>query len=416
MGTTLVEKIFSKALGKEVNAGDFVVANIDYALAHDGTAPLAIKVFEDFEAFKVWNYEKIIFFIDHIAPSKSESISMLHNIMRNFAQKHNIKLYDVGSGICHQLMIEEGYIKPRSIIVGADSHTCTYGALGAFATGIGSSEIASVFLSGKLWFKIPETIRIELFGSMPKMVEAKDLILYLVGLIGGDGATYKSIEFIGSIVDKMSVDGRLTMCNMAIEMGAKNGLCEVDSKTLRFLGLEKTKDFIDLRSDEDAVYASNLKFDVSKLEPQVACPPFVDNVKPITEVGNIEIDQVFLGSCTNGRLSDLEVAAKILKGKKIKKGVRMLVIPASRNIYLEGLRNGVIDILISSGCVICNPGCGPCAGAHQGVVASGEVCVSTSNRNFVGRMGSTKADVFLVSPATAAASALKGRISDPRCS
>lgn len=414
MGFTLVEKIFSNAVKREVKAGDFVVADIDYAMAHDGTAPLAIEAFQEFEAKNVWDSEKIILVIDHIAPSAVESISALHKMMRAFAAQHRIKLYDVGSGVCHQLMVEEGYVKPGSIIVGADSHTCTYGAVGAFATGIGSTDAASVFLSGKLWFRIPETIRVELYGSLPRLVGAKDVILYLVGQIGADGATYKSVEFAGPVVQEMGVEGRLTVCNMAVEMGAKNGVIEADSKTRNFLGLGGGKEAAKGKSDEDADYASKLVFDLSELAPQVACPSMVDNVKPISEVGDIAVDQVFIGSCTNGRLSDLKTAAHLLRGKRVKKSVRTLVIPASRRIYLQALEEGLIEVFVKAGCTVCNPGCGPCCGTHQGILAPGEVCASTSNRNFVGRMGSAEADIYLVSPATAAASALTGRITDPR--
>lgn len=414
MGFTLVEKIFSNAVKREVKAGDFVVADIDYAMAHDGTAPLAIEAFQEFEAKNVWDSEKIILVIDHIAPSAVESISALHKMMRAFAAQHRIKLYDVGSGVCHQLMVEEGYVKPGSIIVGADSHTCTYGAVGAFATGIGSTDAASVFLSGKLWFRIPETIRVELYGSLPRLVGAKDVILYLVGQIGADGATYKSVEFAGPVVQEMGVEGRLTVCNMAVEMGAKNGVIEADSKTRNFLGLGGGKEAAKGKSDEDADYASKLVFDLSELAPQVACPSMVDNVKPISEVGDIAVDQVFIGSCTNGRLSDLKTAAHFLRGKRVKKSVRTLVIPASRRIYLQALEEGLIEVFVKAGCTVCNPGCGPCCGTHQGILAPGEVCASTSNRNFVGRMGCAEADIYLVSPATAAASALTGRITDPR--
>ena len=414
MGQTLVEKLFSKAVKREVKAGEFVVADIDYTMAHDGTAPLAIEAFQEFGAKTVWDREKIILVIDHIAPSAVESVSALHKMMRAFAAKHRIKLYDVGSGVCHQLMVEEGYVQPGSIIVGADSHTCTYGALGAFATGIGSTDAAAVFLSGKLWFRIPETLRVELSGVLPRRVGAKDVILYLIGQIGAAGATYKSVEFVGPVVQDMGVEGRLTMCNMAVEMGAKNGVIAADSKTRTFLGLGQNTGGAELQGDADAAYASNLAFDLSTLPPQVACPSMVDNVKPVSEVGDIAVDQVFLGSCTNGRISDLRTAAHLLRGKRVHRRVRALVIPASRSIYLHALAEGLIEIFVKAGCTVCNPGCGPCCGTHQGILAPGEVCASTSNRNFVGRMGCAEADIYLVSPATAAVSALTGRITDPR--
>jgi len=381
MGQTLVEKLFSKAVKREVKAGEFVVADIDYTMAHDGTAPLAIEAFQEFGAKTVWDREKIILVIDHIAPSAVESVSALHKMMRAFAAKHRI---------------------------------CTYGALGAFATGIGSTDAAAVFLSGKLWFRIPETLRVELSGVLPRRVGAKDVILYLIGQIGAAGATYKSVEFVGPVVQDMGVEGRLTMCNMAVEMGAKNGVIAADSKTRTFLGLGQSTAGAEVQGDADAAYASNLAFDISTLPPQVACPSMVDNVKPVSEVGDIAVDQVFLGSCTNGRISDLRTAAHLLRGKRVHRRVRALVIPASRSIYLHALAEGLIEIFVKAGCTVCNPGCGPCCGTHQGILAPGEVCASTSNRNFVGRMGCAEADIYLVSPATAAASALTGRITDPR--
>ncbi|MEM2593804.1 MAG: 3-isopropylmalate dehydratase large subunit, partial [Candidatus Bathyarchaeia archaeon] len=323
-------------------------------------------------------------------------------------------LYDAGSGICHQLMVESGLIYPGSLIVGADSHTCTYGALGAFATGIGSTEMAAVLMSGKLWFKVPETIRIDVNGSLPPMVLPKDIILKIIGTIGADGATYKAVEYHGETISAMSIDGRLTLCNMAVEMGAKTGIIEPDEKTLKFLLSLGVKEHIALKSDEDAEYAEKISFNVSDLEPMIACPHSVDNVRSVKEVEGKEVDQVFLGSCTNGRIEDLRIAAEILKGRRVKEGVRMIVIAASRNIYLQALREGLIDVFMEAGCIICNPGCGPCAGAHQGILAPGEVCLSTSNRNFKGRMGSAEAEIYLASPATAAATALEGRITDPR--
>ncbi|MEM2432487.1 MAG: homoaconitate hydratase family protein, partial [Candidatus Bathyarchaeia archaeon] len=297
---------------------------------------------------------------------------------------------------------------------GADSHTCTYGALGAFATGIGSTEMAAVFMSGKLWFKVPETIRIEVNGFLQSMVLPKDVILKIIGMIGADGATYKAVEFCGPTVKAMSMDGRLTLCNMAVEMGAKTGIIEADGKTIEYLSGLGVKEGLSFRSDEDAVFSSKISLDVSGLEPQISCPHKVDNVRSVREVEGKEIDQVFLGSCTNGRLEDLRIAAEILRGKSIKKGVRMIVTPSSRSIYLQALKEGLIEIFMRAGCIVCNPGCGPCAGAHQGILAPGEVCLSTSNRNFKGRMGSVDAEIYLASPATAAASAIEGKITDPR--
>ena len=417
MGKTISEKIFSLASGKDAYAGDIVIAKVDAAMAHDGTALLAIEAFREMEGQKLWDPSKSVLVIDHVAPSANENFSKVHRIMREFARKHGAKLYDIGSGICHQLMVESGLIHPGALIVGADSHTCTYGALGAFATGIGSTEMAAVFMSGKLWFKVPESIKVKIEGSLPPMVLPKDIILKVIGIIGADGATYKAVEFCGSAIRSMSIDGRLTLCNMSVEMGAKTGIIEPDDKTrdyMRNLGIKKNIRSIDLKSDEDAEYAGKISINVSDLEPQIACPHSIDNVKPVKEVEGLEVNQIFLGSCTNGRLEDLRVAAKILKGKKVKSNVRMIVIPASRKILLQALKEGLINIFLEAGCVICNPGCGPCAGAHQGILAPGEICLSTSNRNFKGRMGSVESEIYLASPATAAVTALEGKITDPR--
>lgn len=413
MGKTIVEKILSRSSGKNAYAGDIVVAAVDAAMAHDGTAPLAIKAFKEMGGKKVWNPNKIVLVIDHIAPSASEGTSSLHVMMREFAKEHGIKLFDVGSGICHQLMPEEGYVMPGSVVVGADSHTCTYGAFGAFSTGIGSTEMAAVFISGKLWFKVPKTLKFSIDGTIPHYLTSKDIILHIIGIVKADGADYRAVEFCGQAVERMSISDRMTLCNMAIEMGAKAGLVGTDEKTREYFR-ELGADIETVKSDEDAIYEDVLNFEVSDLEPQIACPSAVDNVKAVREVEGAEIDQVFLGSCTNGRLEDLYLAAKILKGRKIKDGVRMLVIPASKRVYLQALKEGLIEIFLRAGCVVCNPGCGPCPGGHMGVLAAGETCLSTSNRNFVGRMGSTEAKIYLASPLTAAASAITGKITDPR--
>jgi 3-isopropylmalate/(R)-2-methylmalate dehydratase large subunit len=414
MSKTISEKILSRAAKHDAYAGDIVVASIDSAVTHDGTALLAIEAFEEWNGERVWNPSKINIVIDHVSPSASEAFSKVHKKMRLFALKHGTNFYEVGSGICHQLMIESGLAYPGSLIVGSDSHTCTYGAIGAFATGIGSTEMAAVFLSGKLWFKVPETFKIVVEGVLPSMVLPKDIILKIVGTVGADGATYKAIEFEGSTIKGMNVEGRLTLSNMAIEMGAKTGLIEDDVKTLKYLeslGHSPTEGY---KSDDEAVFCNELKLNISDLEPQVACPHTVDNVKPITKVEGKEVNQVFLGSCTNGRFSDLLLAAEILKDKRVKDGVRMIVTPASKSIYLHALKAGLIEIFIDAGCVVCNPGCGPCAGGHQGILAPGEVCVSTSNRNFKARMGSVNSEIYLVSPVTAAVTAIEGKLTDPR--
>ncbi|MCX8171166.1 MAG: homoaconitase large subunit [Candidatus Bathyarchaeota archaeon] len=416
---TISEKILAYASGKNyVRPGDIVDAKIDMAMINEITGPLAIQMFKRIGLEKVWDNQRIVLVLDHQVPADSVKSAELHKIMRAFAEEQKIPyLYDVGDGgICHQVMVERGHVRPGELIVGADSHTCTYGALGAFATGIGSTEMAAVFMSGKLWFKVPETLEIEVDGSLPPMVLPKDVILKIVGMVGADGATYKAIEYHGATVKAMSMDGRLTLCNMAVEMGAKTGIVEPDDKTLELLhGLGiKEKKYAILKSDEDAEYAGKISLKVSDLEPMISCPHSVDNVKPVKEVEGKEVDQVFLGSCTNGRLEDLRVAAEILRGRRIKENVRMIVAPASRSIYLQALKEGLIEIFVRAGCMICNPGCGPCAGAHQGILAPGEVCLSTSNRNFKGRMGSVEAEIYLASPATAAATALEGRITDPR--
>jgi 3-isopropylmalate/(R)-2-methylmalate dehydratase large subunit len=415
LGKTMSEKILERASQRSVSVGDIVVADVDYVMANDGTAPLAIKFFREMEGAKVWNPERIVLFIDHIAPSDDEDISAAQSDMRKFATEQNLtNFYDVGSGVCHQVMLER-HASPGMLIVGADSHTCTYGAIGAFSTGIGSTEAAAAMISGRLWFKVPETLKFNLTGTPHKMVLPKDVILHIAGEIGADGATYKAIEFTGQYASSIGVNGRATMSNMAVEVGAKAGLFAPDKTALNFLKSHSRSDSLKpVTSDVDAEYKDMREFELTKLEPQVACPHKVDNVKPISEVGDVEINQVFLGSCTNGSIEDLENAARILRGKKVKKGVRMLVIPASREVYLRAAETGLITLFTEAGCTVCNTGCGPCMGAHMGILAPGEVCLSTSNRNFKGRMGCVDAEVYLCSPATAAASAITGEITDPR--
>ena len=413
----IIEKILANASGKqEVSPGEIIEANIDVAMTHDLTGPLAIKSFRKIGAKKVWNNQKVVVILDHLVPASSVISAGLHKIVRNFAEEQNIKnFYDVGrGGVCHQVMPEQGHVRPGEVIVGSDSHTCTYGAFGAFATGIGSTELAAVFATGKLWFRVPEVIKIDVTGNFQKLVTAKDLTLNIVGKIGADGAIYKGLEFGGSTIRDMTVDGRMVLCNMAVEMGAKAGIIEPDQKTLDYVKGRTDKPFKPVKSDPDAVYERVVDVDVSDLEPQVAVPHSVDNVKPVSEVEDTEVDQAFIGSCTNGRLEDLRSAAQILKGKKIVTSVRLVVIPASQEIYLNALNEGLIKTFMESGATIGNPNCGPCLGGHMGIMAEGEACISTSNRNFIGRMGSTKSFVYLASPATVAASALTGKITDPR--
>ncbi len=409
----ITEKILAKASGREiVYPREIVEAKVDSVMVNDLTGPLAVEAFRKIGVKKVWDASKIAIILDHLAPANSEKAAELHKILRIFAKEQGIEgFYDVGEGICHQIMVEKGYVKPGNLIVGADSHTCTYGALGAFATGIGSTEAAAVFATGKIWLKVPEAIKINVVGDFQKFVTPKDLILYIIGKIGANGATYKSIEFAGPTIQKMSIDGRMTICNMAVEMGAKNGIIAPDEITLEYLGLKHTEF---LRSDPDASYEKIMNIDVTSLGPHVACPNSVDNVKSVNDVEGIEVNQAFIGSCTNGRIEDLRLAAQILKGRKVKRGTRLLVIPASRTIYQQALREGLIEIFVESGAVVCNPTCGPCLGGHLGILASDEICISSSNRNFIGRMGSAKAKIYLASPATVAASAITGKITDPR--
>lgn len=409
----ITEKILAKASGLEkVSPHEIVEAKVDAVMVNDLTGPLAVESFKKIGAGKVWDSSRILIVLDHLAPASSEKAAELHKLLRKFAIEQNIGgFFDVGEGICHQVMVDAGYVKPGQLIVGADSHTCTYGAFGAFATGIGSTEAAAVFATGRIWLRVPEAIKVNVNGAFPNLVTPKDLILHVIGIIGADGAIYKSLEFTGSTIKAMSMDGRMTLCNMVVEVGAKNGIIEPDEKTAKYLGLEKVPT---LQSDPEAFYEKTLDVNAGDLEPKVACPHSVDNVKNVCDVAGVEIDQAFIGSCTNGRIEDLRLAAHILKGKKVKKGVRLLIIPASRKVYLQALKEGLIEVFINAGGVVCNPTCGPCLGGHLGILASDEVCISSSNRNFIGRMGSPKSHVYLASPATVAASAIAGKIIDPR--
>ncbi len=414
----ITEKILAKASRKNtVQPGEIVDANVDMIMIHDLTGPLAVEAFKKIGIEKVWNKQKVVVILDHQVPAESIKAAELHKIMRQFAKDQNLRIYDVGrGGVCHQVMPEQGHVVPGTLIVGADSHTCTYGAFGAFATGIGSTEAAAVMVTGKIWLRVPETIRIDVNGKFGKYVTPKDLVLDIIGKLGVDGAIYKSAEFRGRTISEMSMAGRMTICNMAVEMGAKNGIVEPDGTTRKFLQdrVKTLPDFEALSSDKDAAYEQTLEFNVAELEPQLACPSSVDNVRPVSEVGNVPIDQAFIGSCTNGRIEDLRLAAQILKGKKVKDGVRALVIPASMEVYKQALTEGLTEIFVDAGAIVCGPACGPCLGGHIGLLAAEETCVSTSNRNFIGRMGSTQASVYLASPATVAASAVTGKITDPR--
>jgi len=413
----IVEKILARASGRdEVSPGEIVEASVDVAMIHDLTGPLAIESFRKIGAEKVWDSQRIVVVLDHLVPANSVKSAELHKIVRNFVEEQKIdNFYDIGhGGICHQVMPEKGHVRPGELIVGADSHTCTYGAFGAFATGIGSTEMAAVFVTGTLWFRVPEVIKVNVTGRFQDFVTAKDLILNIISRIKVDGAIYDGLEFAGPTIQNLSIDGRMVLCNMAVEMGAKTGIIEPDETTLNYVKSRTTKPFKPVKSDPDATYKKVLDVDVTDMEPQVSCPHSVDNVKPISETDEVEVDQAFIGSCTNGRLEDLRLAAKLLEKSEVKKGVRMLVAPASQEVYLEALQEGLIRTFVEAGAYVCNPTCGPCLGGHLGLLAPGEVCISSSNRNFVGRMGSPKAYVYLASPATVAASAITGKITDPR--
>ncbi len=410
------EKILAKASGNEkVEAGDIIMADIDVAMVHDLTGPLTLQSLEQINTDKVWNPDKIVIPFDHQVPADSLDAAKNHQIMREFVKEQGIKnFYDVYEGVCHQVVPEKGHALPGTVIVGSDSHTCTNGALGAFSTGIGSTDMAMVFATGQLWFKVPETIQYNITGKLPENVTSKDVILNIIGQVGQDGATYKACEYAGETVQNMDMSDRLVMSNMAIEMGGKTGLVEPDKVTDEYLKNRTNKPYTKFTTDSDASSLEVMDIDVSQLEPQVACPNYVDNVKPASECEDVEIDQVFIGSCTNGRLKDLEQAARILKGNKIKKGVRALVIPSSRTIYKQALDEGLMDIFVDAGALVCNPCCGPCLGGHIGLIGDGEVSLSTSNRNFKGRQGSPEGKVYLSSPIVAAESALTGHITAPR--
>mgnify|MGYP000079277676 CR=1 FL=1 len=414
MGKTIAEKILSAKSGQDARAGQIVIADLDFIMGQDGTSPLAIKAFADMKASKVFDPEKVAMVIDHSSPSPLEGVSELHRQMRVFAREQGINFYDIGEGVCHQLMPEKGHVLPGDLVIGADSHTCTYGAINAFSTGVGSTDLAAGLIAGKLWFKVPETFKFVLNGTLPKGVFAKDLILYLIGDVTADGATYMAAEYVGEAIEALSIEQRFTISNMAIEMGAKCGLMEADQKTIDWVKAHSDKEFNTVKADADAVYANIKEYDVSNLEPQVAKPHTVDNVSPISEVAGIPIQQGVIGTCTNGRIEDLRIAAGILKGRKVDKNTRLIVAPASRQVMLEAMREGLLEIFLEAGAAIVTPGCGPCVGTHNGVPSNGENVISTANRNFKGRMGNNKAFIYLGSPATVAASVIFGKITDPR--
>jgi len=412
----IAEKILASASGKdEVKLGEIVDAKVDVAMANDITCPLTIKAFKEIGTPRVWDKNRIVMVLDHQVPADSVKSAELHKIMRAFAKEQKIPLfYDVGNGgVCHQIMVEKGHVQPGELVVGADSHTCTYGAIGAFATGIGSTEMAGVFTTGTIWLRVPSSIKVNSTGKFQRFVTPKDLVLYVIGKVGADGANYRAVEFTGQSISGISVSGRMTLCNMTVEMGAKTGIINPDKVTLEYVKAVSKNPFKTLTSDPNASYEKTVEVNLERLEPQVACPHSVDNVKPVKDVEGTKIDQAFLGSCTNGRLEDLELAAKFLDGRKVAKGVRLIVTPASQEVYMQALKRGLFEVFVKAGAFVCNPTCGACFGGHMGLLAPEEVCISTSNRNFVGRMGSPEAEIYLASPATVAASAVAGKIVDP---
>ena len=408
---TISEKIFSRASGQSAEAGEIVEAKVDFAMSHDGTSVLAIKAFQDMGSEKVWDSERIVVPFDHIVPANNNTAANLQREVRSWIKEQGIThFYEGGNGICHQVFPEQGFALPGTLVVGADSHSCTYGAFGAFGTGVGATDLAEIYTRGRLWFKVPETIKIEVFGKLGAGVYAKDLTLMIIGKLGADGATYKAVEFVGDTIENLSISGRMTLCNMGVEMGAKAAIVPPDEITDAYLKDRSQQPYQPLHSDPES-YQLEMVFDVNDLEPQIAVPFRVDNVKPVGDLEGTEVDQVFVGTCTNGRYEDLAVVADMVKGKEVK--VRTLVIPASKEVMLKALSSGIIETLVKSGAIIGPPGCGPCLGAHMGVLGEGEVCLSTANRNFPGRMGKGGL-IYLASPATAAATALKGAITDPR--
>lgn len=415
MPKTFIQKIFEERVGNPVSEGQIIFLEPDYILTHDNTAAIKKKLKTVGDNVKVKYPDRLVIILDHVVPAASEKTATNHKEIREFVEEQNITHFEeVGSGVCHQRLPEMKLAKPGSVIVGSDSHTCTYGAFGAFSTGIDRTEAASIWMTGRTWFKVPQSYKITLTGKFPKGVYAKDLILHIIGDLGSDGANYKSVEFHGDAIKHLSIAERMTITNMAVEMGAKNGVFFVDDVTKAWLKEQGIEDYQAIYPDDDAEYEQEYTYDLSELTPQIAFPHTVDNVKDISDAKEVRAHQCFIGTCTNGRLEDLHDAAEVLNGKKIADNTRLVILPASREIYREATEDGTITTLIDAGAMILPPGCGPCLGAHQGVLAPGENCISTANRNFKGRMGCKDSFIYLASPATVAASALTGYISDPR--
>ena len=416
MGMTMTQKILADHAGlSKVQAGELIEVGLDMVLGNDVTAPVAIKELSKFKDNKIFDKDKIALVPDHFTPNKDIKSAENCKCMRDYAISHDITNYfEVGCmGIEHALLPEQGVVTAGDCIIGADSHTCTYGALGAFSTGVGSTDMAAGMVTGKAWFKVPSAIKFVLTGKMKKWVSGKDVILHIIGKIGVDGALYKSMEFTGDGVKNLTMDDRFTIANMAIEAGAKNGIFPVDELTLEYIKEHSTKPYKVYEADEDALYDEVIEINLSELEPTIAFPHLPENTRTIGETGEVKIDQVVIGSCTNGRISDIRVAAEVMKDKKVAPGVRAIVIPATQEVYLTALKEGLITTFVQAGCIVSTPTCGPCLGGHMGVLAAGERAVSTTNRNFVGRMGHTESEVYLASPAVAAASAITGKISSP---
>ncbi|SKA82439.1 3-isopropylmalate dehydratase, large subunit [Clostridium sp. USBA 49] len=416
MGMTMTQKILAAHAGlKSVKAGELIKAKLDLVLGNDVTTPVAVKEFEKIGINNVFDKEKIAIVPDHFTPNKDIKSAEQCKCIREFARKMEIKNYfEIGQmGIEHALIPEQGLVVAGDVVIGADSHTCTYGALGAFSTGIGSTDMAAGMATGEAWFKVPEAIKFVLKGELNPWVSGKDVILHIIGEIGVDGALYKSMEFTGDGLKSLSMDDRFSMANMAIEAGAKNGIFDVDEKTIEYIKAHSTKEYKIYKADEDAEYAKVIEIDLSTIKPTVAFPHLPENTRTIDEVGDIKIDQVVIGSCTNGRIEDLRTAAKILKGRKVNPNVRVIIFPATQKIYLQAMREGLLEIFVEAGAAVSTPTCGPCLGGHMGILAKGERAVATTNRNFVGRMGHPESEVYLASPAVAAASAVTGKISSP---
>jgi len=411
---TIAEKILANAAGKKtVRPREIVTAKIDVAMSHEN-ADVVLRAFREIGIKKVWDRERIVLLFDHRIPAESEKTAATHKRIRDFVSEQGIRyFYDLKEGICHQILPEHGHSLPGQVMVGTDSHTTTHGAFGTFATGIGATEMAGVWATGELWFMVPESMKINVAGDFRQHVSAKDLILYIIGRVGSAGADYRSVEFCGDTIKKMSIASRMVLTNLSMEMGAKVAFIAPDEETIDYLRARTNTKFTPFVADQNAVYSETLEIKAADLESMVACPHAVDNVKPVREMAGTKIDQALIGSCTNGRLEDLAVAAGLLQGKKVASHVRLLVIPASRLVYLDAVKRGYVETFLEAGAMVLNPGCGPCLGAHQGLLAPGEVCISTTNRNFKGRMGSSEAFVYLASPATVASSAIAGEICSP---